>query len=216
MGRQDEDARSRDQIGDAMRHPLGKFCISRAQALVEQQDFGVEGRRNGEAEAHHHACRIGPHRQREIFAQLAERFDFAGLARDFRARHAQKQAAGDNVLRSGIVDVEPGRRGEQRRDVPVNDDAAAGGGVDAGKHPQQRRLARAVVADEPDPVALFDVKIDAVERSHDLLLARASRHDRTACGAAEEIAPPAPVRAVNREVDGDILERDRSQIPGFL
>ena len=79
----------------------------------------------------------------------------------------QRAPQSSHVLDAGRVDAHAERNVEHRRHPADDADRPAGRGIDAGEHAQQRRLARAVVADEPDALAVADFEIDPGERGDD-------------------------------------------------
>ena len=107
---------------DALGRARRKARVAGAEFLIEQQDFRIDCGRDGEAKPHQHASGIGPRRQREVIAQLAERFDLRHFSFDLVAAHAEQQPAGHDIFVAGIVEIEPGRGAEQRRDAPVDAD----------------------------------------------------------------------------------------------
>src|SRR5262249_12485873 len=72
--------------------------------------------------------------------------------------------------------LEAGTELEQRRQSAPRDDLAGGGSQDPGHALQQRRLAGAVVSEEPDRRALGHLEVDVAERP-ELLRRRPSETD---------------------------------------
>src|SRR5215831_13059739 len=81
--------------------------------------------------------------------------------------HAEEHPASLDVLVAGIIEVEPRRGDEERRDAAVESNGAARRDIDAGEYAQQRRLPRAIVADQPESVTVIELKRDVVKRAHD-------------------------------------------------
>src|SRR5699024_12599369 len=77
------------------------------------------------------------------------------------------QPADHDVLVPGDLLVHPDAQIENRRDSAAHAGTAAGRFVDTGQQPQQRRLPRSVVADEPDTVAVTQRQRDVVQRLDD-------------------------------------------------
>ena len=75
----------------------------------------------------------------------------------------------DDVLAPGDLGVEPGPELDQRGDPPVDHQAAAGGLGDAGQQLEERRLAGAVLADDPEGRAAGDLERHAVEGGEGLV-----------------------------------------------
>src|SRR5690606_12114236 len=83
---------------------------------------------------------------------------------DLALRHPEDAAVEVDVLPAGQLRVEPGPQLEQRRDLAVHRDAAPVRPVDPRHALEQRALARAVVADEAEGLALGHLERHAVER----------------------------------------------------
>ena len=74
--------------------------------------------------------------------------------------------------------MEAGPDLEQRRDAAVDRDRCRVGLDDAGEQLEQRRLARAVAADDADGLAVRDLERDAVERRELVVDAAPAADDR--------------------------------------
>ena len=83
---------------------------------------------------------------------------------DVALRQAEDRRVHVDVLAAGQLGVEAGAELEQRGEPAAGDDLALVGLQDPGDALQQRRLARAVVAEDADGRALLDVDVDVVER----------------------------------------------------
>ena len=125
---------------------------------------------NSAIEPHVHARRVGAHRQVDELLQLREGHDLVHRLADAGAREAVDRAVQIDVLAAGEVGMEARAELEQRRDPAAGLDPARGRLDDPGDEPEQRRLAGAVPADEPDRLAGLDPHGDVAER---LDLARA-------------------------------------------
>ena len=130
-----------------------ELLVADGEHLVEQQHVGLDVRGDGEAEPHVHPRRVGAHGQVDELLELRERDDLVHRLAHARAREAVDRAVQVDVLAPGEVGVEAGAELEQRRDAAAGLDAAARRLDDLRDEPQQRRLARAVTADEPDRLA---------------------------------------------------------------
>src|SRR5262245_36214865 len=98
--------RSGDERIDAALGPFGETRIARPQPFVEQKDFWVDSRRDSESETHDHPGGVCPHGESEILTKLGGVGDRGRLSQGFLTRHAQEERAGENVLVSGVLDVE--------------------------------------------------------------------------------------------------------------
>src|SRR5262249_45724828 len=146
--------------------------------------------------------RISAHRQRQIFAQLAELLDIGDLLLDVISPQPQEHPRGDDVLVPRILAVETGQCVEERRDSSLHHDTALARLVDARECLEQGRFSRAVVADQSETVAFMQLERDAAQRRDDdaMTCARALT-DETADRALEHDLAQAAMRAVNRKLD---------------
>ena len=118
------------------------------------------------------------------------------LAEDVADRHARVER-GVGVLEHHLH--APAQRPDLRTATPARCPGRAkmtrarGRLVDARYHARKRRFAATRLADEADGLALRDVEIDAVDRVHDLALARRSR--RAAAGNASPHCAVASMRS---------------------
>src|SRR5665811_2384725 len=174
MGREDDDRGAVEKALDPPPRLLPERRVAGADPLVDQQNIFMRGGRDGEGQPREHAGRIGAHRQRQEIAELGEFGDIVELGRDLAPAHAHHVAAQINILEAGRFRVHPGMGVEQRTDSPLDGDGAAARLVDAGEHAQQRRLARAVMADKADAIAIVDLEVKTC-----LLYTSPSPRDRT-------------------------------------
>src|SRR5699024_6595876 len=107
--------------------------------------------------------------------------------------------ADHDVLVTGDLLVHPDAQVENRRDFAADAGTAAGRFVDAGQQPQQGRLPRAVVADEPDPVAVPQRQRDVVQRLDDRYFALGA--DPAADLAQHTVLQRPGFRVEDREID---------------
>ena len=95
---------------------------------------------------------------------------------------------------------------EQRADLSLDGDRAAARLVDAGEHAQQRRLARAVMADQADAVAVVDLEVEAVDGAHGDDIA-GTRHDAAAGRLRQDLVlERAGAGAEDREFDRQVFD----------
>ena len=133
--------------------------------LVDEQDVGVDVHRDREPEPHVHARRVVPHLHVDELLELGERRRSRRTPASIsRLRQPEDRRVHEDVLAAGQLGVEAGAELEQRGHPAARADLALGRLQDAGDALQQRRLARAVVAEQPDGRALLDVEVDVVER----------------------------------------------------
>ena len=99
----------------------------------------------------------------------------SNLRRVSASRHAQDRGVQVDVVAAGQLGVEAGPGRDQAGDPAPGQHLAAVGSHDPVDHLQQRALARAVQAHQPDRLALLDGErhvVDGQERVRELLLAR--------------------------------------------
>ena len=139
--------------------------IAGGQRLVDHQDLVVLGGRDGEPQPLRHPGRVGAHRVVDEVADAREVHDGLVPVLGLLRGHAHGQAAEHHVPLSGQVVEQRGVDAEQRG-LPAGVDAALLGREQAGDRLQQRRLARAVPADDAHRVAVVDHERDAPDRVH--------------------------------------------------
>src|SRR5262249_7460271 len=84
--------------------------------------------------------------------------------RDLGAAHPENERIEEGILPSGKLGHEAGANLDQRSYLAANGDVSSGGSGDTGQHLEQRALAGAVLADDPDDFRRLDLKVDVVER----------------------------------------------------
>src|SRR5689334_2994691 len=89
--------------------------------------------------------------------------DLLKLSLDLFARHAEYRAVEKNVFASTQFRMKAGADFEQARDPTVKLNASFRGFDDARQDLQQRRLARAVAADDADDLARCDLEVDILQ-----------------------------------------------------
>ena len=80
--------------------------------------------------------------------------------------------------------------------------------VDPGHHAQKRRLARPVVADDADPVAVLEAEAYVVQGSHRETVAGVPTDASTGSVVDELVLDGTHVSVVDREIDRDRLHVD--------
>ena len=161
--REDEDARLLHHLLELDAGLGHKRGIDSTNALVEQEDFRLDGGDDAEGEAHAHAVGVGAQRHRQIIAEFGELRDLIHLGLHLLDGLAQEETADDDVVVAGDLRVHAHAQVEDRRDAPAHVRGAAGGLIDAGEQAQQRGLAGAVMAHKPHAVALTQVQVDVLE-----------------------------------------------------
>ena len=169
------DEHDRAALGLELLDPAQAFHLERLVAdgedFVDEEDVGVEVDGHGEAEAHVHPRRVVLDRFVDELGELGELDDVVEDPVDLLAAHAVEGGVDVDVLPAGQVGVEAGAELQQRRESAADADLAGGRGEDAGDALEQRRLARAVVAEDAERLALLDRDVDPVERLELLVVA---------------------------------------------
>ena len=128
--------------------------------------------RDREREPDLHAARVALHGRVEEPLDLGERDDLVELARHLGLAHAEDRGIQVHVLAAGQLRVETGSHFEQAADAAEDRRAPARRPGDPREDLQQRRLAGAVPADDPDGLAGGDLEGDVLERPQELVAAR--------------------------------------------
>jgi hypothetical protein len=122
--------------------------ISDREHFVNQEDLGLEMRRDGESQPQVHAARVVLHGRVDERSDLGKRNDSVELCQDLRALHAENRAAEQHVLAACQLRVETGAHFEQGADASVQVDLPDGGLGDAREDLQQGALPGPVGADQ--------------------------------------------------------------------
>jgi len=104
-----------------------------ADALIEQQDLGVDAGDHAHRQPDPHPGGVGAQRHRQVVTQFGELGDLIDLGQHLLSGLAEEQAADDDVLVAGDLWVHADPEIEDRRDPAGDRRRAAGGFVDARK-----------------------------------------------------------------------------------
>jgi hypothetical protein len=143
---------------------LGKGSVPHREYLVDQHDVGIGLDHDREGEADHHSAGVVLQLEVDELVELGELQHRGQPARRLPAGEPHHHAVERHVLPRCELRVEADPQLDERRQPARDGDRAAIGAVDAGQDLQQRALARAVAAHDPEELALVDVKGDAAER----------------------------------------------------
>ncbi len=143
---------------------LLKLRIPHGQHFVDDEDLGFEVGGYGKAEADLHAGRVEFDGGIDMFFHPAEVDDLVQFAVDLFFGHAEDGAVHVDVLAAGQFGVEAGADLQQCADPSFEVHFAGGGFGDVGEDLEQGALAGAVVADDAEHFALFDLEVDVPER----------------------------------------------------
>ena len=145
-------ARDLVHLAEAFLLELG---IADREHFVDDQDFRLQMRRDGEGEAHIHAGGIALDRRVEELLDLGKGDDLVEFPADLGAAHAEDRAVEIDVLAAGQFGMKAGADFQQARDAAAQGDAPGGRLGDAAEDLEQRALAGAVAADDAEDLALL-------------------------------------------------------------
>jgi hypothetical protein len=166
MRREHQDPRAVHEIVHALDDLLLEAGVAGADPLVHHQDVVRQRGRCRERKAHRHPLRIGLQRHVQVRTEPGEVGDRRQHRVDFLTGATGHQALEHQVAVTAGFLAEPERHVEDARDIAAGRHRSRAGVVDAGEHAQQAGLARAVVADQRQPVAAGQVDRHVVECAH--------------------------------------------------
>ena len=143
---------------------LLELRVAHRQDFVDDEQLGLEVRRDREGEPHVHTRRVPLHRRVE------EAFDLGEAARCRRTSRRSRPSSCRGSRRSGRCSHGPTAPGGIRCRPRAATPRAAHAGLadgrlgDARQHLQQRRLAGAVAPDDADHLARLDLERDVAQR----------------------------------------------------
>src|SRR5581483_10843885 len=162
-----------------------ELLVADGEHFVDQQDVGIHVDGHGETQPYVHTGRVVLHRGVDEPGEAGELDDLVEAPVDLLRREPEDRSVEVHVLATRQLRMEAGAELEERRDLAVDGDAAGVGPEDAGDALQQRRLPRAVLADEPDRRAFEYLQRHLVERKEFLVASTAAAHD----GGLEALVP---------------------------
>ena len=142
--------------------PLERL-VADGKDLVEEEDVGVEEGSDREAEPHGHPGRVGANRPVDRVLELGEGDDLVEALADVLPPQALDRPVQVDVLAAAEVGVEAGAELQQRADPALRPHPARRRLDDPRDDPEQRRLSRAVAADEADGLTARDVERDVLQ-----------------------------------------------------
>ncbi len=137
--------------------------VSHRQHFVHNKNLRLQMRGDGEGQADVHAAGVALDRGVEELFDLGKGDDFVELAGDLGAAHAEDCAVHEDVFAAGQLGVETGANFQEAGDPATAGDLAFRRGCDLGEDLEERALAGAVAADDPDALALVDGEGDVLE-----------------------------------------------------
>src|SRR5690606_11376953 len=198
MACQHDDLAAADPTLHALPRLAHEIGIAGPYPFVHQDDVVLDGSRNSEAQAHFLARRQRATAMTGILAKSAELEEGLDLGAKERCAKAHRDSAQEDILAHGRRAVESERHVQQRLAAAVDRHAAFAGLVNAVQHPQQRRLARAIAAEDGQSVALVELEADTVKQ------AQPATPWRVECGAEEKSGPTHGRRLFLLQERGDI------------
>ena len=147
------------ELADLVQALALERLVADGQDLVDQQDVGADVDGHREPEAHVLAGAVVLDLVVDERLQLGEGDDVVEVALGLPAGQAEDGRVQVDVLAAGELAVEAGPQLQQRRDPARTVTVPVVGAEDARQHLEQRRLARAVGADQPDGLAGADLQV---------------------------------------------------------
>ena len=157
MRDEDQDLGFLHQIVHPLLRLLDEGRVAGRHRLVEQQDVGVDGRRDREGQADQYTGGVILDRHVQKIAQLGKLRDLQHLFLDLLRRLAEHETAQIDVVPAVLLHLEAGRELEHTGHAALHGQLASRGEINAGDHAQEGALAGAVVADDREALALLDV-----------------------------------------------------------
>ena len=178
--------------------------VADGEHFVDEEDVGIHGDGDGEAEPHVHARRVGLHRAVDEDLETGEGHDLVEALPDLGPGEPEEDPVDVDVLPARELGMEAGPQLDEGGDAPGDGHRAQGGLEDAADDLEEGRLAGAVRADDPDHAPAWKHEAHVAERPH--LLAR---EQAPGPAAHEEVLDrPDLAVAVEAEPLGHPLEPD--------
>jgi hypothetical protein len=137
--------------------------VAHGEQLVDQQDPGWDLHRDPHRQTQLHPLAVAPDRRVGEGLEFGELEDGRKPTAGLRLREPGDQGGRYRVLATAERDVECVAERQKRPDVARVRDAPASRTAKAGSEPQQRGLARAVVADDPQALARLHLELDIAQ-----------------------------------------------------
>jgi hypothetical protein len=127
--------------------------------------------RDGEGQANRHPRGVAFHGCIDVAFDPAEVYDLVQLAVYFPLSHSEDRTIQVNVLASGEFRVKAGANFQQTGDTSSDLNIAGSRRGDARQQLKQSALAGPVATDDPNGVALTDLKIDVLQTPYNITFA---------------------------------------------
>ena len=207
MRREHQDFRLAHHVLQPIPGAFHEVRIPRQEPLIHQQHLRADRGGDGETEPDDHPRAVDAHGQVDELVHLPEHPHILLQPRDRRWIEPAIEAAQQNILPPGQAEIEAEMRIEQRVQRPAHPDRTGERLVDPRHRAQQRGLAGAIAADQPEPVARPEGEGDIAQRLHHnamaIILAHAFLH-----GVEQRFLQAASTGVVEREVETDTPDLD--------
>ena len=201
MGHDDDRASLVFELGELIHALVLEFHVAHGQDLVDEEDIRLHVDGHGESQAHVHARGVVLDGLVDEALDAGEVDDRVQLGVDLLLAHAQDRAVEVDVLAARQLGVEAGADLEHGGHAARRGDPSLVRGEDLRDALEQRRLARTVVAEQAEGLALRDIKGDVVEGPELLELSARTLQERALEGLVAVL--------VDAEALGDALHRNR-------
>ena len=159
----DECGAAGEKAVDALLALAGEVGVAHGHDLVDEENLGLDGGGDAEAEARKHAGGVLVDGGIDEGADVGEVDDVVHQTLHFLAGLSLKDTVEDDVLAPGEFGAKACTEGEHHRDAAMDADNAGIAAVDAADDGKQRRFATTVMTDKTDFLAAADGKIDIVQ-----------------------------------------------------
>ncbi len=139
--------------------------VAHGEDLVDEEDVGLGMDGHGEAEARVHPGGVVLHRSVDEVPELGEVDDVVEAFRHLTFGETEHDAVDGDVLAAGDLGVEAGSELDQGGDAPSHVEATSGGLGDSSEELQERRFARAVLANDAEEGALRESRNETPSRA---------------------------------------------------
>ncbi len=198
VGNQDQRDALASHPRDAVQATARERSVADRQHLVDEQDVGVDGDRDGKAEADVHPRRVGLDRLVDELADAREFEDLVHPALDLRPGEPEQHAVDDDVLAPGDLGVKARAQLDQCRHPPADLHAPLSRPEDPADHLERSGLPRSVGPDQRHGLAGRHRQVEVVERGEPLARPQAAQQVSVQQRTLETVQPAlSPEPAVN-------------------
>lgn len=203
-------------FGDFAHFPQTPFLelgITDGEDFVQDQDFRVQVRCDGESEPDVHAGGVAFHRGVNKPFQAGKGDDFVKLPGDFSFRHAKDSPIEEDVLAPGEVGMEASADFKQAADAPFKPDLALGGSGNPAENLEESGFAGAIAPNDTEDLALSDFEGNVTQGPKEI---GSSTRRRWRRGEGREgVGPPEQAGPDAAEVPTQGARSDRTEAVGF-